>query len=122
MGMLPVYFTTTNTTKRKKVKYASSQAKILSQELTKSWDNIVNKHVTNVAPKQQKRKAYEPPKALRRETTYYPSLNSNEGSTALPPAKVYTGDKMIGVATMHKSNSVPVFNQDAAKEISSMRR
>ena len=122
MGMLPVYFTTTNTTKRKKVKYASSQAKILSQELTKSWDNIVNKHVTNVASKKLKRKVYEPPKALRRETIHYPSLNSNEGSTALPPAKVYTGDKMIGVATMHKSNSVPVFNQDAAKEISSMRR
>jgi len=34
----------------------------------------------------------------------------------------YTGDKMKGVATMHKSNAVPVFTDNEAKEISSMRR
>jgi hypothetical protein len=34
----------------------------------------------------------------------------------------YTGDKMKGVATMHKSNAVPVFTDTEAKEISSMRR
>jgi hypothetical protein len=35
---------------------------------------------------------------------------------------VYTGDKIIGIAAMHKSNLVPVFNDEAAKEVSSMRR
>ena len=34
----------------------------------------------------------------------------------------YTGDKIIGIATMHKSNAVPVFNSEAAKDISQMRR
>lgn len=34
----------------------------------------------------------------------------------------YTGDKMKGVATMHKSNAVPVFTDKEAKEISGMRR
>jgi len=28
----------------------------------------------------------------------------------------------MGIATMHKSNAVPVFSDDEAKEISSMRR
>lgn len=36
----------------------------------------------------------------------------------------YTGDELLGIATMHKSNAVPVRkdSKDAAKEISSMRR
>ena len=36
--------------------------------------------------------------------------------------KVYTGDKMIGIATLHKSNAVPVFNSEDAVDISKMRR
>ena len=44
------------------------------------------------------------------------------GSTAKPPEKIYTGTNMLGVATMHKSNAVPVFNSDAARDISNMRR
>ena len=36
----------------------------------------------------------------------------------------YTGDELLGIATMHKSNAVPVRkdSKDAAKEIASMRR
>jgi hypothetical protein len=40
----------------------------------------------------------------------------------MPPAKVYTGDKVKGIATMHKSNAVPVFSDEEAISISSMRR
>lgn len=36
--------------------------------------------------------------------------------------KQYTGDKLIGITTMHKSNMVPVFSKEAAIEISKMRR
>lgn len=43
------------------------------------------------------------------------------GSTSATPAKVYTGDKMLGIATMHKSNAVPVFSQESAKEIGKMK-
>ena len=34
----------------------------------------------------------------------------------------YTGTAMIGIGTLHKSNAVPVFSSDDAKEISRMRR
>lgn len=34
----------------------------------------------------------------------------------------YTGDKLMGIATMHKSNMVPVFKQEDAEEIARMRR
>jgi hypothetical protein len=36
--------------------------------------------------------------------------------------KVYTGDKIVGICTMHKSNLVPVFNHEAAIDVAKMRR
>jgi len=44
------------------------------------------------------------------------------GPCASKPAPVYTGSKIIGIGTMHKSNAVPIFSDDEAKDISSMRR
>ena len=44
------------------------------------------------------------------------------GTCAKPEPKVSTGNRLIGIATMHKSNMVPVFNHDDAKEIAKMRR
>lgn len=43
------------------------------------------------------------------------------GTKPLQPMK-YTGTKLLGIGVMHKSNSVPVFSQDEAIEISTMRR
>jgi hypothetical protein len=34
----------------------------------------------------------------------------------------YTGDKMLGIGTLHKSNAVPVFSDNEAKEMARMRR
>lgn len=58
-----------------------------------------------------------------RQTTYHPSLNSNvKGAVTTGERKVYTGDKIVGIAAMHKSNLVPIFNDNAAKDVASMRR
>lgn len=43
------------------------------------------------------------------------------GSTAPPEIKMYTGSNMLGIATMHKSNAVPVFSQQSAQEIGKMK-
>jgi hypothetical protein len=68
---------------------------------------------------------YTPPK-LNRETPNYPSLSNNiGGSTAKKESMQYTGErKLLGIATMHKSNMVPVFedNKEEAIEIARMRR
>ena len=53
---------------------------------------------------------------------HYPSLNTGNGVATKAAPKVYTGTKVMGIATMHKSNAVPVFNSEEAVEISSMRR
>jgi hypothetical protein len=59
----------------------------------------------------------------RRETKKIPSLNTGFVSCTKPiHGNVYTGTKMIGIGTLHKSNAVPVFNNEEAAEISKMRR
>jgi len=37
-------------------------------------------------------------------------------------SNVYTGSLIKGIATMHKSNAVPVINKEQATDISNMRR
>lgn len=44
------------------------------------------------------------------------------GPCSSKPSPIYTGKEIVGIATMHKSNMVPVFSQTEAEEISKMRR
>ena len=59
----------------------------------------------------------------RRESVDYPSANGTgmSGGTKKEPM-MYTGTLVTGIATMHKSNAVPVINQEQATEISRMAR
>jgi hypothetical protein len=61
----------------------------------------------------------------RRDTG--PRIASLNGGVDMSPAlkapdKVYTGTKIKGIGTMHKSNAVPIFSDDEAKDIAKMRR
>jgi uncharacterized protein YbcV (DUF1398 family) len=64
----------------------------------------------------------------KRETRKVPSYKPKELVNAtVNETKQYTGDrKLLGIATMHKSNLVPIFDDDDGKkqaiEISKMRR
>ena len=45
------------------------------------------------------------------------------GVAVKPAPNIYSGKrKLLGIAAMHKSNLVPVFGEDDAKEIARMRR
>ena len=58
------------------------------------------------------------------------SVGPRQTSDAVPgngnarPVNTYTGNELLGIATMHKSNAVPIRKdaKEAAKDISSMRR
>lgn len=54
----------------------------------------------------------------------YKSADCTTGSVcAAPERKEYTGSKkLLGVATMHKSNLCPVWSEQEAKDIANMRR
>lgn len=61
----------------------------------------------------------------RRDTTErIPSLMTmgSPDSCAKKESIKYTGTLIKGIATMHKSNAVPVINEEQAMEISRMRR
>ena len=58
----------------------------------------------------------------RRETPTYQSGEISKGFAALPQKKEYTGTLIKGIATMHKSNAVPVLGEDDATDIAHMRR
>ena len=61
---------------------------------------------------------------IRQHKELYPSGNGfgNASSTAKKEPQKYTGTLIKGIATMHKSNAVPVIDQTQAIEISQMRR
>jgi len=59
-----------------------------------------------------------------RSTSHIPSRMEmgNTDSCALKESPKYTGTLIKGIATMHKSNAVPIIDDQQAKDISSMRR
>lgn len=58
----------------------------------------------------------------RRPSPQVPSGDQYDTFSAPKREMKYTGDKLMGIATMHKSNMVPVFKQEDAEDISRMRR
>lgn len=52
----------------------------------------------------------------------FDSLNANVGNCLKREPQMYTGTLVKGIATMHKSNAVPVIDEEQMKEISRMRR
>ena len=60
---------------------------------------------------------------VRRETDIqYPSRDDSIGSTARREPQQYTGTLVRGIATMHKSNAVPVISDQQAVDISRMAK
>jgi len=55
-----------------------------------------------------------------RSDSHIPSNDLVRGNTHKKESIKYTGDYVIGIATLHKSNAVPVSNPKYAQEISSM--
>ena len=75
------------------------------------------------APK-RKFEPYVPKTTYIRETPNYPSVTSapSADSCAKPTRVSYTGTLVKGIATMHKSNAVPIINDQEATDIANMRR
>jgi len=69
-------------------------------------------------------KPYRPaPNPYYSNTSQYPSVTTTGSiNTSKLERTKYTGTLVVGIATMHKSNAVPIINQEQAEEISRMRR
>ena len=114
---------TTTGKRRTKPKFASAEHKRQAEQQTAAWELLKQKH----APKKPVfSKAFTnskmPKIVIPRSTDHIKSLDNGQGIAARAPDKVYTGTKVKGIGTMHKSNAVPVFSDEEAVEISTMRR
>ena len=70
-------------------------------------------------------KEYVPTQTFQRDTKQYRSVGTGIGLCVKKETPKYTGErKLLGIATMHKSNMVPIFedNKQMAIEIARMRR
>ena len=120
------------TGKRKgKQKFASAEHARKARELDQSWKELQKRWGIDAEAKKRSRAMAAPTlssayslsiPAGRNTTAHIPSRSTNGGTATLAAPKVYTGTKVKGIATMHKSNAVPVFSDEEAKDISKMRR
>lgn len=118
-----------NGKKKGKQKFRSAAEAQRARELDSSWKEIQKKWGVDQEERKRRRAldapvwttptlthrgANEPkPKSLSTWTT---------GAVSSKPSPQYTGSRILGIGTLHKSNAVPVFSNEEAIDISRMRR
>jgi len=142
MSLVGPYLTTTNYKKRKAKKITDKQRLKLEQDWRAHNKQMrrINCHSSQYdtleeyiaytrgeyKSKKKPKKSDEyvsPPSANYRSTAHIPSLGNGVGTAPKKEHPKYTGDLIVGIATMHKSNAVPVMRGTTqAKDISAMRR
>ena len=116
--------------KRKgKVKFRNSAEAQKARQLDADWKELQKKWEVDADDKKRKRALAAEPLSYTlsapagRETKRIGSLDTgHKGAVRTKDIPQYTGTKIIGIGTMHKSNAVPVFSDEEAKDISKMRR
>ena len=115
--------------KRGKVKFRNAAEAQRARELDASWKELLKQQGIEAEEKKRKRAMSAEPLNYtlsaphgRGNTNHIPSQGQSTGVAALRPAPVYTGTKIKGIGTMHKSNAVPIFSDEEAVAISQMRR
>ena len=116
--------------KKGKKKFASAEAKRKSEELDASWKELLKRQGIEQEEKKRARAMRAPSLSSvyrltipegRNTTAHIKSVDTG-GNATLKTPNVYTGTMVKGIATMHKSNAVPVFSDEQAVDISRMRR
>jgi hypothetical protein len=117
--------------KKGKKKFASSEHARKARELDESWKELQRRWGIDAEEKKRAHAmsagsltstGYSLKIPEGRNTTAHLKSVDTGGNATLAPVKVYTGTMVKGIATMHKSNAVPVFSDEQAVDISRMRR
>jgi CRISPR/Cas system CMR subunit Cmr6 (Cas7 group RAMP superfamily) len=124
------WLSTTGKRKGKK-KFASAEHARKARELEESWKELLKRQGAEQEERKRARGLSAPSLSSsynlkipegRNTTAHIKSVDTGLGNAVLKPSPVYTGTKVKGIATMHKSNAVPVFSDEEAVDISKMRR
>lgn len=117
-----------NGKRRGKVKFRNADEARKARELEESWKELLKRQGIEAEAKKRERAMrapaldYKLSTPVGRTNTHHIPSRDTGGNATLAAPKVYTGTKVKGIATMHKSNAVPVFSDEEAVEISRMRR
>ena len=116
-----------NGKKRGKVKFRNAEEAQRARELDASWKELLKNQGLALEEKRRSRAMKAEPLDYKltipagRDTKHIPSRNTGGNATLAAP-KVYTGDKMIGIGQLHKSNAIPIFRKSDAEDLAKMRR
>lgn len=113
--------------KKGKQKFRNAEQARKARELDESWKQLLKKYETKPVAKKTRSTDLSSSYRLaipeyRNTTAHIKSLDSGLGVATKKESPKYTGTLIKGIATMHKSNAVPVLNQEDAEAISKMRR
>lgn len=117
-----------NGKKKGKTKFRSAEAAQQYRKEQENWSELQKRWGVEAQEKKRNsglsRPEYRAPKPNFRgsELLNKPSLNTGAGVAAKHDVMAYTGSKVKGIGTMHKSNAVPIFSDEEAVDISKMRR
>ena len=124
------WLSTTGKQKGKR-KFRNAEQARKARQLDESWKELLKRHNVEVEDKKRNRAMTAAPLNStyklsipegRNTTAHIKSVDTGVAVATVKPPKVYTGTKVKGIATMHKSNAVPVFSDEEAVDISKMRR
>lgn len=120
---------TTTGKKKGKRKFRNADEARKAREQADAWQDLLKRHGIEQEERKRRRAmtsgTYIPKsEPFRRDsgTPKIPSLPFTGGPCTKSEQKVYTGDKIKGIGTMHKSNAVPIFSDEEAQDIAKMRR
>lgn len=116
--------TTTNFKKRKTKNKSKKQLEANAKH--DKWLRKMNAHPEQIAANKEKN-ANVPIRSIPDYSSNGNTIPTSDvipgGSTAPAERQIYSGERrLLGVAIMHKSNMVPVFDSKDAKDIARMRR
>jgi hypothetical protein len=120
MHLLPAFVTTTSSRKRKSSLTGKQKLQLAAHQ---QWVEKMTKGVK--ADKKVLDKAWRTQYTndMMVDRSAFTKSGMAPGACAKPEEKVYSGErKLLGIATMHKSNMVPVFAKQDAEDIARMRR
>ncbi len=115
--------------KRGKVKFRNAAEAARARELDDSWKELLKSQGIEAEEKRRTRAMKAEPLQYKlsapvgRETARIASRDTgHSGAVRTKDIPQYTGTKILGIGTMHKSNAVPVFSNEEAHDIATMRR
>ena len=112
--------------KKGKVKFRNAEEARKARELDEDWKQLQKKWAVEAEDKKRRRALEAEPLVYTlsgRETTRIASRDTGHtGAVRTKDIPKYTGTKIKGIGTMHKSNAVPIFSDEEAVAISQMRR